>query len=87
MREPTEIQKQHYKRFTKILEMGKQRYTKAKGTAQGYKAGIKGQDYLTDEERQEASFLLRQMFIFPSNNTSTTSREKLQIKQQTETES
>lgn len=32
--------------------------------------GIKGQDYLTDEEREEARLLLRQMFVIPSNDVS-----------------
>ncbi len=63
MREPTELQKQQYQRFTEILEMGKQRYIEATGSYQGYRGGIKGQDHLTDEERQEAALLLRQMFV------------------------
>ncbi len=65
MREPTELQKQQYKRFTEILETGKQRYIEATGNQRGYRGGIKGQDYLTDEQRQEASWLLRQMFVIP----------------------
>lgn len=62
MREPNEIQKQQYKRFTEILEIGKQRYISATGKTRGYRSGVKGQDYLTDEEREEAKLLLRQMF-------------------------
>ena len=63
IREPTELQKQQYKRFTEILEMGKQRYIEATGNYRGDRGGIKGQDHLTDEERQEAALLLRQIFV------------------------
>ena len=70
MKEPTGLQKQQYERFTEILNAGKQRYIEAKGTHKGYRAGIKGQDYLTDEERQEATLLLQQMFIISSKDTS-----------------
>ena len=62
MREPSELQKQQYERFTEILNAGKRRYIEAKGTHKGYRAGLKGQDYLTDEERQEALLLVRQLF-------------------------
>jgi hypothetical protein len=68
MREPSELQKQQYERFTEILNTGKQRYIKAKGTHKGYRAGIKGQDYLTDEERQEALSLVRQLFQVREKN-------------------
>jgi len=62
MRESSELQKQQYERFTEILNIGKQRYIEAKGTHKGYRAGLKGQDYLTDAERQEALSLVRQLF-------------------------
>lgn len=67
MREPTELQKQQHIRFTEILNTGKQRHVESTGAHQGYR-GIKGQDYLTDQERQEASLLLRQMFVISSND-------------------
>lgn len=70
MGEPTELQKQQYKRFTEILATGKQRYVEATGNHQRYRGGIKDQDYLTDEERQEASSLLRKMFVIPSPDSS-----------------
>lgn len=78
MREPNELQKQQYKRFTEILEMGKQRKIEATGNHRGYRGGIKGQDYLTDEERQEAKLLLRQLFVIPSLDVSIHIKEKLQ---------
>ncbi|MFW9258816.1 hypothetical protein [Nostoc sp. CALU 546] len=58
----TEMQKQKYARFQEILEIGKQRYVDAGGNPQRYRAGFKGQDYLTDEERKEATKIMRQMF-------------------------
>lgn len=70
MREPTELQKQQYQRFTEILETGKQRYVEATGNHHCYHGGINGQNYLTDEERQEASLLLRKMFVILSNDSS-----------------
>ena len=74
MREATELQRQQYKRFTEILEVGKQRFVEATGNRQGYRGGIKGKDYLTDEERQEASLLMQQLFVIPSEDVSVRSR-------------
>lgn len=62
MKDWTEQQKQKFTRFQEILDTGKQRYTEATGSHRGYKGGFKGQDYLTDEERQEAAQIMRQMF-------------------------
>lgn len=62
MEEWTEQQKRKFARFQEILETGKQRYIKAGGDPQHYRAGFKGEDYLTDEERQEAAEIMRQMF-------------------------
>lgn len=76
MKEPTELQKQQYKRFTEIMATGKQRYIQATGNHQGYRAGIKGQDYLTDEERTEASFLLHEMFVIPGNDRNVINSQK-----------
>jgi len=58
---PNDLQKQQLTRFREILDTGKQRYVNAGGDPQHYRAGI-GEDYLTNEERQEASWLTRQMF-------------------------
>lgn len=58
----TEAQKRKYARFQEILEVGKQRYVDAGGNPQRYRAGFKGEDYLTDEERKEAAKIMRQMF-------------------------
>lgn len=68
MKELTEQQKQKYQRFMEILELGKQRYSEETGINQGYRGGIRGQDYLTEEERQEAKLLLRQMFVMSNED-------------------
>ncbi len=62
MKEWTEQQKQKFARFQEILDTGKQRYIAATGNHRGYRADFKGQYYLTDEERQEAAKIMRQMF-------------------------
>ncbi|MEW6496970.1 MAG: hypothetical protein AB1589_31280 [Cyanobacteriota bacterium] len=62
MSELTESQKQKFAKFQEILDRGKQRYIQAGGNPRHYRAGFKGQDYLTDEEREEAAEIMRQMF-------------------------
>lgn len=62
MKDWTEQQKQKFARFQEILDIGKQRYVEAGGNPRRYRAGFKNQDYLTDEERQEAAQIMRQMF-------------------------
>jgi hypothetical protein len=62
MNQPNEIQKQQHQRFTEIFNQGKQRYIQAVGNSKGYLSGVKGKDYLSDEEREEAKQLLKQMF-------------------------
>lgn len=62
MKEWTQQHKQNFARFQEILDSGKQRYIEARGNHKGERAGFKGQDYLTDEQRQEAAQIMRQMF-------------------------
>jgi hypothetical protein len=62
MKKPNQQQQQQYQRFTEIFDLGQQRYFKAVGNVKGYRAGVRGQDYLTDEERNEVKALLRQIF-------------------------
>lgn len=62
MKDWTEQQKEKFTRFQEILDTGKQRYIEATGNHKGYRAGFKGEDYLTNEERQEAAQIMRQMF-------------------------
>ncbi|GBF79256.1 hypothetical protein [Aphanothece sacrum] len=62
MNQANEIQKQQYQRFTEIFEQGKQRYIEAVGHSKGYIPGVKGKDYLSDEEREEAKQLIQEIF-------------------------
>jgi hypothetical protein len=66
MNQPNEIQKQQHQRFTEIFNQGKQRYIQAVGNSKGYLSDVKGKDYLSDEEREEAKQLLKQMFQAPT---------------------
>jgi hypothetical protein len=62
VKEPGLLKKQLYERVKKILDTGKQRYLDDGGEPRSYRAGFKGKDYLTDEERQEVLELMRQIF-------------------------
>jgi hypothetical protein len=62
MREPTEIERQQYDRIGEIAARGRQRYLEAGGDPKRSPSGYKGDDYLTDEERQEILQLSRQVF-------------------------
>ncbi|BAZ13670.1 hypothetical protein NIES4071_55100 [Calothrix sp. NIES-4071] len=62
MNELTLNQKQKFLRFQEILDIGKQRYLEAGGEPKRYRAGFKGEDFLSDAERQEAAEIMRQMF-------------------------
>ena len=62
MNQFTQVQQQEYLRFQEILNIGKQRYVEAGGDARRYRAGFKGEDFLSDAERQEAAAIMQQMF-------------------------
>jgi hypothetical protein len=62
MREPTELEKQQYKRLTELLSLARQRYLDSGGDPRHPPSGQNGDDYLTDEERQEAIMLGRKIF-------------------------
>lgn len=56
------LKKQKYERVKEILDAGKQRYVNAGGNPKRYRAGFQGEDYLSDEEREEALELMREIF-------------------------
>lgn len=62
MREPTAQEKRQYERFKELLDISHQRYLAAGGDPSSTHSGRTGEDYLTDEERQEALNLGRQLF-------------------------
>ncbi|MBD0346324.1 MAG: hypothetical protein ICV63_16180 [Coleofasciculus sp. Co-bin14] len=59
MREATELEKQQYQRLRELLSLAQQRYLDAGGDPRHPPSGQNGDDYLTDEERQEAIMLGR----------------------------
>lgn len=61
MREQTELEKQQDARLAEIVALGRQRYLEAGGEPRRCPSGLHGDDYLTDEERQEAIMLMRQL--------------------------
>lgn len=61
MREPTELQKKQEARLQELCDIDRQRYLDAGGNPRRCPSGRKGDDYMTDEERQEAIMLMRQI--------------------------
>lgn len=61
MREPTELQKKQEARLQELCDIPRQRYLDAGGNPRRCPSGRKGDDYMTDEERQEAIMLMRQI--------------------------
>jgi len=62
MREPTEQEKKQYARLIELTAIAKQRYLDAGGDPKRCPSGLKGDDYMTDEERKESRELERQIF-------------------------
>lgn len=61
MREQTELKKQQDARLAEIAALGRQRYLDAGGDPRRCPSGRHGDDYLTDEEREEALMLMRKL--------------------------
>ncbi len=61
MREPTELQKKQEARLQELCDIARQRYLDAGGNPRRCPSGRKGDDHMTDEERQEAIMLMRQL--------------------------
>lgn len=61
MKKMTEAQKQMDTRLAEIAALGRQRYLDAGGDPRRCPSGRYGDDYLTDEERQEAIMLMRKL--------------------------
>jgi hypothetical protein len=59
MTKSTEVQKQEA-RLQELINIARQRYLKAGGDPKRCPSGREGDDYLTDEERQEVIKLMRQ---------------------------
>lgn len=61
MKEQSELQKQQDVRLAQIMALGRQRYLEAGGDPGRCPSGRNSNDYLTDEERQEAFLLMRKL--------------------------
>jgi hypothetical protein len=53
MTEATELRKRQYERFKQLFAIGRQRYLDAGGDPRRSSGSLHGNDYLTEEERQE----------------------------------
>lgn len=62
IKQPTELEKQQYARLHEILLIGRGRYLEAGGEDRRCPSGRHDNDYLTDQERQEALQLGRKLF-------------------------
>ncbi|MEC4819045.1 MAG: hypothetical protein SAK29_38090 [Scytonema sp. PMC 1069.18] len=60
MRELTELQKKQEARLQELINIAKQRYLDTGGDSKRCPSGRKGDDFLTEEERQEVMTLMRQ---------------------------
>lgn len=58
----TEIKKQQYQRLTEIFDIARQRYLDQGGDPHRSSGSLYGNDYLTDEEKQEIRYLGDQVF-------------------------
>ncbi|MCL1469774.1 hypothetical protein [Argonema antarcticum] len=61
MTESTQVRKQKYERFKELFAVGRQRYLDAGGDPHRPSGSLHGNDYLTDEERQELIALGREL--------------------------
>lgn len=61
MTESTHVRKQKYERFKELFAVGRQRYLDAGGDPRRPSGSLHGNEYLTDEERQELIALGREL--------------------------
>lgn len=61
MKEPALLEKQQYLRLQELAAIARQRYLDAGGNPRRCPSGRKGDDYMTDVEREEAIRLMRQI--------------------------
>jgi hypothetical protein len=57
-----DVARQKINRLDELMALARQRYLKAGGNPHCTPSGMKGEDFLTDEERQEALALARELF-------------------------
>lgn len=59
MKQLTELQKKQEARLQELINIARQRYLDAGGNPQRCPSGRKNDDYMTDQEREEAMVLMR----------------------------
>lgn len=62
MTNSTELKKQQYQRLTEIFDTARQRYLDDGGDPDQSSGSLHGNDYLTEEEKQEIRYLGDQVF-------------------------
>jgi hypothetical protein len=60
MKTSTELQNKQETRLQELINIARQRYLDGGGDPRRCPSGRKGDDYMTDEEREEAMLLMRQ---------------------------
>ncbi|MFB2920058.1 MULTISPECIES: hypothetical protein [Aerosakkonema] len=61
MTDSKELRQQKYERFQELFALSRQRYLEAGGDPRKCPSGRKGDDYLTDEEREELFAIGREL--------------------------
>jgi hypothetical protein len=62
MTKPHDIRREQDRRLGELMAIARQRFLDAGGDPRHPPSGIKGDDYMTDEERQEALTIARSIF-------------------------
>jgi hypothetical protein len=62
MTKPHDIRREQDRRLGELMAIARQRFLDAGGDPRHPPSGIKGDDYMTDEERQEALTIARSLF-------------------------
>jgi hypothetical protein len=62
MTKPHEIRREQDRRLGELMAIARQRFLDAGGDPRHPPSGIKGDDYMTDAERQEALTIARSLF-------------------------
>jgi hypothetical protein len=62
MTKPHDIRREKDRRLGELMAIARQRFLDAGGDPRHPPSGIKGDDYMTDEERQEALTIARSLF-------------------------
>ena len=62
MTKPHDIRRQQDRRLGELMAIARQRFLDAGGDPRHPPSGIKGDDYMTDAERQEALTIARSLF-------------------------